>query len=193
MERNKEDEDKFLVPFTKKEKELDVNKINLAEYKLEISSADLIPEGDKLDFSGGSEQKVFLSNNQKYKKKEEIEYGKKSHLEYLKFIQNNKDPLGVQAKGGLQPYTLEDVKLHNQPSDLWTIINNNVYDVTKYLDYHPGGPSKLLKGAGRDCTSLFNKYHPWVNYHNLIGKLQIGYIVKEKENDPILDNIIDDK
>lgn len=26
-----------------------------------------------------------------------------------------------------------------------------------------------MKGAGRDCTSLFDKYHPWVNFDSLVG------------------------
>lgn len=44
-----------------------------------------------------------------------------------------------------------------------------VYNLTPYLMYHPGGKDILVKTAGRDCTSLFNKYHPWVNIDGLCG------------------------
>lgn len=26
-----------------------------------------------------------------------------------------------------------------------------------------------MKGAGRDCTALFDKYHRWVNFDSLVG------------------------
>lgn len=44
-----------------------------------------------------------------------------------------------------------------------------VYNLTPFLHYHPGGVPEIMKGAGRDCTALFNKYHPWVNFDTLVG------------------------
>ena len=35
----------------------------------------------------------------------------------------------------------------------------NVYNVTAYMEYHPGGWDELIKGAGRDATDLFNDAH----------------------------------
>jgi cytochrome b involved in lipid metabolism len=99
---------------------------------------------------------VFTSNNRIYKKKEEIEYGKKSHLEYIKLMNQNKDPLGVEQKGGLRAITMAEIKQHNTAESMWTVLNGNVYDLTMYVDYHPGGPKKLMMGAGKDCTSLFS-------------------------------------
>jgi len=75
-------------------------------------------------------------------------------------------------------YTLEEIEKHNTETDAWTVVNGIVYDVTKYLDYHRGGKSKLMMGAGRDCTSLFNKNHPWVSAERIIGKLQVGVLKK---------------
>lgn len=91
---------------------------------------------------------------------EDREYGKKSHLEFTRKMQENKDPIGVMAKGGLRPITMSEIKQHNNSGSLWTVLNNKVYDLTMYLDYHPGGAKKLLLGAGRDCTSLFSKFCP---------------------------------
>ena len=34
-----------------------------------------------------------------------------------------------------------------------------VYDVTKFLDQHPGGRDQLLLGVGRDATLVFDSYH----------------------------------
>lgn len=44
-----------------------------------------------------------------------------------------------------------------------------MYNITPYLQYHPGGADILLKTAGKDCTALFNRYHAWVNLDGLAG------------------------
>jgi len=36
------------------------------------------------------------------------------------------------------------------------IIKNKIYDITKYMDYHPGGREKLMLAAGKDGTLLFS-------------------------------------
>jgi cytochrome b involved in lipid metabolism len=72
-------------------------------------------------------------------------------------MNTNKDPLNVQVKGGLRPITMEEIEEHNSKDSLWTVLHGGVYDLTMYLDYHPGGAKKLLMGAGSDCTHLFSK------------------------------------
>ena len=67
-------------------------------------------------------------------------------------------------------YTLEDVAKHRKRDDCWTVWKGKVYDMTSYVDKHPGG-DKILAGAGKDCTKLYNKFHPWVNADYLIGHL----------------------
>ncbi|KAL4934225.1 uncharacterized protein BDV17DRAFT_285949 [Aspergillus undulatus] len=52
-------------------------------------------------------------------------------------------------------YTLEQVKAHCTPDDLWIILHNKVYDVTKYLEDHPGGGDVLIAVAGSDATEAF--------------------------------------
>lgn len=72
-------------------------------------------------------------------------------------------------------YTLEEVAKHKKADDCWTIWQGKVYDITTYIKSHPGG-KKIMAGAGKDCTELFNKYHHWVNANFIIGKLQIGVV-----------------
>ena len=111
----------------------------------------------------------------------------KSHFELMKFLKENPDPLGVQASGGLKEYTIEEVAKHNDYPSIWSIYKGNVYDITMYLDYHPGGIDVLKPCFGKDMTELFDKYHSYVRIDGFIGKFKIGYIKKAeskfKKND----------
>lgn len=51
-----------------------------------------------------------------------------------------------------------------------------VYNVTPYLKFHPGGLDWIMKGAGLDATFLFNKYHAWVNSDFMLEKCVLGYL-----------------
>ncbi len=58
---------------------------------------------------------------------------------------------------------IDEVGNHNLATDCWTLIDGIVYDVTRFIRKHPGGPLSILKGAGVDATTAFAKYHRGVN------------------------------
>ncbi|KAL1749053.1 FMN-dependent dehydrogenase-domain-containing protein [Schizophyllum fasciatum] len=58
------------------------------------------------------------------------------------------------------PYTLEQVSEHKTKNSCWVIINDYVYDVTEFLQEHPGGPAIILKYAGHDATQVYEPIHP---------------------------------
>lgn len=41
-----------------------------------------------------------------------------------------------------------EIAKHNSPTSCWLVIHGKVYDVTNFLDQHPGGRSILLKQGG---------------------------------------------
>ncbi len=45
-------------------------------------------------------------------------------------------------------FTLEEVAKHNTKKDVWIVYKNKVYDVTNFLEQHPGGEEVLLDLAG---------------------------------------------
>uniref|UniRef100_A0A3Q1G8G9 Cytochrome b5 reductase 4 n=1 Tax=Acanthochromis polyacanthus TaxID=80966 RepID=A0A3Q1G8G9_9TELE len=49
-----------------------------------------------------------------------------------------------------------------------------VYNVTPYMDYHPGGEEELMKAAGKDGTDLFDQVHRWVNYESMLKECLVG-------------------
>ena len=56
-------------------------------------------------------------------------------------------------------YTAAQVAKHDKEDDVWLIINKKVYNVTTYLDDHPGGAEWLIQFAGKDCTEEFDMQH----------------------------------
>ncbi|KAE8730597.1 Cytochrome b5 [Hibiscus syriacus] len=52
-------------------------------------------------------------------------------------------------------YTLAEVSQHNHAKDCWLVIEGKVYNVTKFLEDHPGGDDVLLSSTGKDATDDF--------------------------------------
>lgn len=81
----------------------------------------------------------------------------------------------LSGTGGKMPeVTPEELAKHSSRTDCWICLDRQVYNVTPYLDFHPGGVDQLLKGAGKDATDLFNSIHSWVNYTGMLKKCYVG-------------------
>ncbi|KAK3129888.1 hypothetical protein QOZ80_6BG0486130 [Eleusine coracana subsp. coracana] len=61
---------------------------------------------------------------------------------------------GRNRKTSSGTYTKDDVSTHNTRKDCWIIIKDKVYDVTSYVEEHPGGDA-ILNNAGGDSTEGF--------------------------------------
>ncbi|KAJ5548598.1 hypothetical protein N7513_005832 [Penicillium frequentans] len=55
----------------------------------------------------------------------------------------------------LPEYTLKDVAAHNTKKDTWIVIHGQVFDITEYLQDHPGGAEVLIDTAGTDATAAY--------------------------------------
>ncbi|TKA78732.1 hypothetical protein B0A55_04544 [Friedmanniomyces simplex] len=58
-----------------------------------------------------------------------------------------------------QSLSASDVASHNKPDNLWIIVDEQVYDLTKFQEEHPGGKKILQRVAGKDASKQFWKYH----------------------------------
>ncbi|CAG8643720.1 1355_t:CDS:2, partial [Cetraspora pellucida] len=56
-------------------------------------------------------------------------------------------------------FTINEVAKHNNEKDCWIIINEKVYNCTKFLKEHPGGTASILINAGKDATNEFTAIH----------------------------------
>ncbi len=45
-------------------------------------------------------------------------------------------------------YTLEECKRHTSDKDCWLVVHGKVYNVTDFLEEHPGGYDIILTSAG---------------------------------------------
>lgn len=55
--------------------------------------------------------------------------------------------------------TASQVATHNKATDCWIIIKSDVYDLTSYIQQHPGGAGVLTNLCGKDATQAFESQH----------------------------------
>ena len=56
-------------------------------------------------------------------------------------------------------YTMELVRQNNSASSCWSVISENVYDLTKWINSHPGGSSAIRSLCGVDGTASYRSQH----------------------------------
>ncbi|KAF2476595.1 acyl-CoA dehydrogenase NM domain-like protein [Lindgomyces ingoldianus] len=73
-----------------------------------------------------------------------------------------------------QRFSTADVASHNKADNLWIIVDEDVYDLTKFQDDHPGGKKILQRVAGKDASKQFWKYHNESILKKYQKQLQVG-------------------
>ena len=72
-------------------------------------------------------------------------------------------------------YSWEQIAQHSSVESCWVYSHGSVYDITEWLDRHPGGRDVLLLVAGKDVTDLLPSYHPFSERpQQLLAKYRIG-------------------
>ncbi|KAJ2818448.1 Cytochrome b5 type B (outer mitochondrial membrane) [Coemansia furcata] len=71
-------------------------------------------------------------------------------------------------------YTGEQIKQHSTREDIWIVVHGKVYDVTKFLDEHPGGEEVILEHAGIDATEAFEDIGHSDDARDLLKEYFIG-------------------
>ena len=79
-----------------------------------------------------------------------------------------------------EQYTRDEVAKNNNEESLWCIIDSKVYDLTDFLDAHPGGETVLLQVAGTDATTAFYNLHRHEVLQKYDKSLKIGTVKGEK-------------
>ncbi|XP_072007176.1 cytochrome b5-like [Engystomops pustulosus] len=77
-------------------------------------------------------------------------------------------------KSSVKYYTLDEIQKHNHSKSTWIIIHHKVYDVTKFLEEHPGGEEVLREQAGGDATETFEDIGHSTDARNMSKEFIIG-------------------
>ncbi|KAI0514708.1 acyl-CoA dehydrogenase/oxidase [Xylaria bambusicola] len=81
-------------------------------------------------------------------------------------------------------FSKADVASHNKPDSLWIVVDEDVYDLTKFQDEHPGGKKILSRVAGKDASKQFWKYHNEGVLKKYKPSLQIGSLDSKPKSEP---------
>jgi cytochrome b involved in lipid metabolism len=123
----------------------------------------------------------------------EAERGARSvrpHREWVQYVVDGKPLVDLASPSSLylspsaesnlsRTVTKEELSRHSSQSDVWISFDSVVYDVTNYLNYHPGGIKQIIAYAGKDATSAIKKAHSWVNVHSLLKPCLVGSLAKQ--------------
>lgn len=75
------------------------------------------------------------------------------------------------------PFTADEVLKHNTREDCWIIVDGSVYDITSYIDDHPGGDSILNNAGGDSSIGVHGPQHP-ISMFDVLALYKIGELVK---------------
>ena len=56
-------------------------------------------------------------------------------------------------------YTMDKVKANNSATSCWSVIKGNVYDLTNWINQHPGGSGAIRGLCGTDGSAEFSAKH----------------------------------
>lgn len=75
-------------------------------------------------------------------------------------------------------FTRREIEPRNHKDDAVFVIDNVVYDVTKFLEDHPGGVEVLVDNAGRDASQCFHDVGHSEDAQEWMKKFVVGGVVE---------------
>ena len=68
-----------------------------------------------------------------------------------------------------------------------TVVSWQVYDLSEFMDRHPGGPTTILAWAGKDASKFFNDIHKGVK---TLGPEMRQNVAECKQRQPLVSQVV---
>ena len=86
---------------------------------------------------------------------------------------------GTVAPAADKKITMTQVKKNASAKRCWTAISGNVYDLTTWINRHPGGADRILSICGKDGTKAFGGKHGLTSSQaTLLAQFKVGRLSK---------------
>lgn len=88
-------------------------------------------------------------------------------------------------RNDLRTYTAEEVGKHDsKKTGIWISYKEGVYDITDFVDKHPGGPKKIMMAAGSSIEPFWNIFanHHQNDIYQLLESMRIGNLSQKDVN-----------
>jgi len=77
--------------------------------------------------------------------------------------------------------SLEELKKHKDTKSLWLAIHDHVYDITAFIEEHPGGEEVLLEQGGGYATEAFEDVGHSTDAREMMKKYLIGQLAEDSK------------
>ncbi len=69
-------------------------------------------------------------------------------------VSNNNSENAIELE-----YDMSEIESRSTKGNCWAAIDENVYDLTSWINQHPGGREKIIELCGTDATGAFEAMH----------------------------------
>ncbi|KAK6208307.1 hypothetical protein LQW54_006930 [Pestalotiopsis sp. IQ-011] len=83
----------------------------------------------------------------------------------------------------LPTLTQAEIESHNSSKSCYVTVGQNVYDITDFLEGHPGGPELILDWAGKDITEILKdevSHTHSDSAYEILEESLVGFVVNDK-------------
>ncbi|ETV73180.1 hypothetical protein H257_11992 [Aphanomyces astaci] len=88
----------------------------------------------------------------------------------------------------IHEYTMEEVAIHSTAGDAWIVLGSDgkqkIFDITAFLDEHPGGPEVLVDLAGKDAHEEFEGVGHSKTARDMVQQLCVGRLKAQGKKKP---------
>ncbi|MGB4325337.1 MAG: cytochrome b5-like heme/steroid binding domain-containing protein [Candidatus Nanopelagicales bacterium] len=88
----------------------------------------------------------------------------------------------IAAPNTTKTITIKKVKKNATAVSCWSVVNGKVYNLTGWINKHPGGASRIIAMCGKDATRAFTQQHMGnTRVATELAPFQIGILKKKKK------------